>query len=157
MTEKPYRFFIAGIIQGSKLDSDVHDQTYREKIKRMLKNIFPGCEIICPVENHPNSVAYNDEQARRVFLDHVDMVKNMHCLIVYLPEASMGSAIEMWEAYSRKIVKITISPMTTNWVVRILSDRIFPNIETFEQFAISGQMKKLLEARLGADQAGEKA
>jgi len=149
-----YRFFIAGIIQGSKHGLEVHDQEYRRILKRILQEAFPGCCILCPVENHPESVTYTDEKARRVFLDHVSKTRESHALVVYLPEASMGSAIELWEVFRERTLKVVISPMTGNWVVRILSDRVFSNLETFERFVRSGDMKIMLEERFG-QKAGE--
>jgi hypothetical protein len=149
-----YRFFIAGIIQGSKQGLDVHDQQYRQILKRILHETFPGSHILCPVENHPESITYTNEKAQAVFFNHVAKVKECHGLVVYLPEASMGSAIELWEAFREKTLKMVISPMTGNWVVRILSDRLFQNIETFETFVRSGEMKRLLDARFG-NEAGE--
>lgn len=144
-----YRFFIAGIIQGSKQNREVHDQEYRSVVKNILQDAFSGCHILCPVENHPDSVMYTDEKAKEVFLNHVARARESHGLVVYLPEASMGSAIELWEAYRGKTLKIVISPMAANWVIRILADRIFPNLEAFEQFVRSNEMKQLLEERFG--------
>lgn len=146
-----YRFFIAGIIQGSKQNLEVHDQEYRSVVKNILQDVFPGCHILCPVENHPESVTYTDEKAKEVFLNHVSRARESHGLVVYLPEASMGSAIELWEAYRGKTLKIVISPMAANWVIRILADRIFPNLETFEQFVRSNEMKRMLEERFGKE------
>lgn len=143
-----YRFFLAGIIQGSKQGFDVCDQTYRARLKSILKQGFTDCELLCPVEEHPNSVRYTNEEARVTFFANVKKAKESTAVVVYLPEASMGSGIEMWEAYRAGIPIFTITPMRTNWVVRILSHRIFPNIEAFEEFVVSGEMKKLLDAHI---------
>jgi hypothetical protein len=155
MTIAPYRFFLAGIIQGSKQGMDVHNQDYRPVVRGILKESFPGCRILCPVENHPDSVAYPDARARAVFLKHLAEVKRSHGLVVYLPEASMGSAIELWEAFREKTLKVTVSPLATNWVVRILSDKILPDLGAFERFVRSGEMGKVLETRFGARNTGE--
>lgn len=141
-----YRFFLAGIIQGSKQGFDVCDQTYRNRLKSILRKGFTNCELICPVEEHPNSVRYTDREARATFFGNVKRAKESTALVVYLPEASMGSGIEMWEAYRARIPVFTITPMLTNWVIRILSNRIFPNIEAFEEFVLSGEMKKWLDS-----------
>ncbi len=144
----PYRFFLAGVIQGSKQGFEVCDQTYRDRLKSVLKQGFANCKLLCPVEEHPNSVRYTDEEARTTFLANVKKAKESTALDVYLPEASMGSGIEMWEAYRAGIPIFTITPMLTNWVIRILSHRIFPHIEAFEEFVLSGEMKKDLEMHL---------
>lgn len=147
MSDTNYQFFLAGIIQGSKQDLDAHDQSYRNEIKNIIVCHIPNSRIFCPVENHPESISYNDKAAKEIFLTHLKKVKESHCLVVYLPEASMGSSIEMWEAYHYNIPVVTITPMVINWVVRILSDKVVSNIQQFGQFAESGDLKKLLQER----------
>jgi len=146
-----YRFFIAGIIQGSKYGPEIHSQGYRDLIKKILDKAFPDSEVYCPVQNHPDSISYDDTKAREVFLKHLDIVKKAHCLVAYLPEASMGTSIEMWEAYNQKTVTVTITPMTWNWVIRILSDRIYSDIDSFRSFAESGEMERFLRRRFSID------
>ena len=132
-----YQYFIAGIIQGSKKDLDVYDQSYRKTIKEILRKAFPESRVLCPVE----------KKAKEVFHYHLKIVNNSHALIVYLPEASMGSAIEMWEAHHENRIVLVISPMKSNWIVRLFSDEIFTDIEEFESFVISGRLHQLLEDR----------
>ena len=147
MTSVKTRIFLAGIIQGSCLAQDIHSQDYRNRIKRVLKKSFPEALVYCPVENHPDSVVYEDRQASEIFLKHLDMVKQSHLLVVYLPEASMGSAIEMWEASRRGVPVVTITPMKTNWVVRLVSDVICPDLDQFEAMAESGALREKLGTR----------
>jgi hypothetical protein len=128
------RIFIAGIIQGSCKGKDVWSQDYRSRLKEVLARAFPGWEIYCPVENHPESEEYTDEEARETFMYHIDLVKRSSLIVAYLPSASMGTAVEMWEAYKKGIPVWTITPMLENWVVRITSTRIFPSLEALEEF-----------------------
>ena len=65
--------------------------------------------------------------------------------------AAAASAVEMWEAYHERTLTVTISPMETNWVVRILSDRIFNDIESFNQFVLSGELARLLNDRFHSE------
>jgi len=139
-----YRFFLAGIIQGSKLGIETFDQRYRDRLRSILNDAFPGCLPICPVEDHPDSVLYPDTEAKKTFFANIEKAKLCDALIVYLPEASMGSSIEMWEAHHRGIPVFTITPLASNWVVRILSDRVFPGMDEFESFARSGEMERAL-------------
>jgi len=141
-----YRFFLAGIIQGSKRGIETFDQGYRERLKSILREIFPGCLPVCPVEDHPDSVLYSDAEAGTTFFANVEKAKQCDALIVYLPEASMGSSIEMWEAHRAGIPVFTITPLASNWVVRILSDRVFPGMDAFEAFARSGEMQRSLRS-----------
>ncbi len=132
------RIFIAGIIQGSIKGKKIHSQDYRERIKQILARYFKDWEIYCPVANHPNSVEYTDEEAKKTFLYHVDLVKHSGLVVAYLPEASMGTAIEMWEAYKSGVPVWSITPMRENWVVRITSQKIFESIEEMESYLSSG-------------------
>jgi hypothetical protein len=158
MSASPNRgpgFFLAGIIQGSKSSRDIHDQEYRKTIRSILEKAFPGCRIVCPMENHPQSVTYDDSKARQVFLGHLEDVRQSDVLIVYLPEASMGSAIELWEAHCRGKVIVTISPMIHNWVIRLLSDQVFSDLDGFRVFVESGGLHRALEKRAHHQSADE--
>ena len=91
-------FFIGGIIQGSINDVAIHPQDYRTRIKDLLLRWVPGADVYCPIENHPDSLRYEDTHARSVFFGHVDRCGETDVLVAYLPEASMGTAVEMYEA-----------------------------------------------------------
>ncbi len=128
------RVFIAGIIQGSCRGKDVWSQDYRPRLKEILAKAFPRWEIYCPVENHPGSVEYTDEEAKETFIHHIELVRSSSLLVAYLPSASMGTAVEMWEAYLKGIPVWAITPMVENWLVRITSSRVFPSIDALEAF-----------------------
>jgi hypothetical protein len=57
----------------------------------------------------------------------------------------MGTAIEMWHGYQRGIPIFTISPLGENWVVKLLSRRVFASLEDFGDFVASGGMAAILE------------
>ncbi len=140
------RFFIAGIIQGSRAEADIHDQDYRASIRAAVKARFTGAEIIDPMELHPDSgVKYGPEKARRTLLEMAEEAGQADVLIAYVPEASMGTAVEMWEAHQAGKPILTISPLTENWVVRFLSTRVFACIGAFESFVAEGELERLLE------------
>ncbi len=139
------RFFLAGIIQGSKQDLSVYQQSYRDPLKDILLKAFPDVTILCPVSDHPDSINYSDEEASKVFHYHLNEVKKSDCLIVFLPEASMGSAIEMWIAYQKRIPIITISPMITNWVIRLLTTKNVVNLDEFIKLIESGYLHNILD------------
>jgi len=139
------RFFLGGIIQGSYQDDAVHDQTYRDRIRQVIEEAFVDSSVYCPVEEHPDSVTYDDLLAQTVFYQHVQLVREADVLIVYLPEASMGSGIEMWEAKQHHTFIVTITSMRANWVVRLCSDAICRSIEDFESFVRSGAFAESLE------------
>lgn len=139
------KVFIAGIMQGSLIEREIHDQSYRARIMAVLGRCLPEAEIISPLNTHPLSAAYEQEQARAAFLTLAEEAGQADAVICYLPSASMGTAIEMWQAYSNGRIVLTITPMKHNWVVRFLSTRVFASVDDFETFAISGELARLLK------------
>ena len=140
------RFFIAGIMQGSLAEAAIHDQSYRVVIGAAIKARFVEAEVIDPMELHPDGgLNYGPEEARRTLLEMTDEAARADVLIAYLPEASMGTAVEMWEAHRAGKPILTISPLAENWVIRFLSTRVFPSLEAFESFVAEGELEKLFE------------
>ena len=96
---KSYSFFLAGIIQGSIRHEAVHCQDYRRALRDIIeRRRARTARVYCPVENHPESLGYDDAKASRVFFDHIEWSRRVDCLVAYLPEASMGTAVEMYAA-----------------------------------------------------------
>jgi NAD-dependent SIR2 family protein deacetylase len=139
------RIFICGIIQGSHRELAIHGQSYRARIKEMLARTCPRAEIYCPVDLHPDSLAYDDPRAFKVFHESVQEAKRSDILIAYLPSASMGSAIEMWEAKQAGVKIISITPLQHNWVVRYASDVILKDLDEFERSLESGALAGVLQ------------
>lgn len=140
------RFFIAGIMQGSRSDIGIHDQSYRVAIGAAIKARFAGAEIVDPLELHPDGgLNYGPEKARRTLLEMAEEAAQADVLIAYLPEASMGTAVEMWQAYQAGKPILAISPLTENWVIRFLSTQVFPSLGAFESFVAEGELERLLQ------------
>jgi nucleoside 2-deoxyribosyltransferase len=127
-------FFLAGVIQGSNTGKTLHKQDYRNKIKSILRKHFPQAKIFDPVEKHPDSVNYDSRTAESVFMGYIKLAKDCDCMVAYLPEASMGTAVEMWECYKKGVPVWTISPLKNNWSVKFLSKRIFASFDEFERY-----------------------
>jgi len=127
-------FFIAGIIQGSNRGKTLQNQDYRDKIKAILRKHFPEAKIFDPMDKHPDSVYYDYRTGESVFLGYIKLATQCDCVIAYLPGASMGTAIEMWECYKKGVPIWTISPMQENWSVKFLSTRIFKSLDEFEKY-----------------------
>lgn len=136
--------FISGIIQGSRPIHDLHAQDYRETIKAALRQYLPEATIVCPWELHPNSASYDDTTARATFFFEMEAAGRADAIVSYLPEASMGSAIELWEAHRHGALVFIISPMRDNWTVKFLASRLFPDLPAFSAFVASGEMAALL-------------
>lgn len=127
------RIFIAGVMQGNKKKHGIHSQDYRSRIAAHLQQISPKIEVIDPDKTDPERLSYNDEQAAEMFFRYCQMAGEVDLLISYIPEASMGSAVEMWMAHKAGIPVLTISPLSHNWVVRLLSKKVYPSLEVFEK------------------------
>lgn len=136
------RFFIAGIMQGSHLGEVLHHQGYRAQLKQLLSEHFPGADIYDPLADHQNSLEYDDQQGREVFLRHNAMCSEVDVVIAFVPEASMGTAIEMWEAYRHGQMVLTISPLAHNWVVRFCSHQVFTDLDAFMAALQQGELRQ---------------
>lgn len=138
------KIFLAGIIQGSKIEEAIHEQDWREPIRISLEEHLPDAEIYCHYSQHPNSLTYTGEKIRATFEDGVTRARNADILIAYLPSASMGTAIEMYEAWQAGAIVLTISPMAANWVIRLYSHEIFPDTQSFAAYMRSGKLNDRL-------------
>lgn len=136
--------FIAGIMQGSRLDRYIDDQGYRRAIARMLQERHPGLEIVDPNELHPQGVDYDDELAKATLLEMAGRAAKADLVVAYAPTASMGTAIEMWQAFQAGVPLVTISPMQDNWVVKHLSSVQLPDLHAFRSWVSDGGFDKLL-------------
>ena len=139
------RFFLAGIMQGSHVKAVLHDQDYRGRIQRLIADHFPGAEVYDPRADHAGSIEYDEATGRRVFFRHNRMCREVDVLLAFLPEASMGTAIEMWEAYRHGTAVITISPMVHNWAVRFLSHAVYADVEEFEAALADGRVARVIQ------------
>ena len=97
-------------MQGSHVAALVHDQTYRTTLRDLVQARWPEAEVYDPFANHATSVGYDMRRAREVFLGHVAMCREFDLLVAWVPEASMGTAIEMWEACRHARTVVTITP-----------------------------------------------
>jgi hypothetical protein len=136
--------FIAGIMQGSRLDHLIDDQSYRHSITRAILAHYPDAEIVDPNELHPDGVNYGDEMARETLITLAELAAEADVLVAYAPHASMGTAIEIWQAFRAGAAIVTISPLGANWVVRHLSGVVLPDLETFNTWVASGGLERLL-------------
>lgn len=141
------RFFIAGIMQGSHAGEVLHHQGYREKLKELLADHFPAAVVYDPLSEHRDSLEYDHQRGREVFLQHNKMCGETEVLIAFVPEASMGTAIEMWEAFRHGRFVVTISPLRHNWVVRFCSHQVFADLESFATAVRSGELRRRMAAR----------
>ena len=141
------KVFLAGIIQGSNVAAEIHHQDWREPIRRLLERYAPRAEVYCHYSNHPDSITYDLPRIIETFDDGVARAIDCDVLIAYLPSASMGTAIEMYEAHRAGAAVVAVTAMAANWVVRAYSDRIVPDLAGLEGLFASGDMEKLLASK----------
>jgi hypothetical protein len=152
------RFFLAGIMQGSHTRATVHDQDYRTRLRQLVETHFPQAEIYDPRADHRQSLGYDDPTGRSVFLRHNQMCREVDVLLAFVPEASMGTAIEMWEAHQHGAAVIAISPLRHNWAVKFLSHALYADMAEFEAALQSGEVARrvgeVLQPRAKAEECG---
>ena len=141
------RVFISGVMQGSKQGRNINDQGYRQAIRRMVRARHPDAEIVDPVALFPDSVDYDDDRACQVLFGMTEEAARADVVIAYLPEASMGTALEMARAYDGGTPLVSISPMMQNWFIRCLSRRVFSNLEAFAGWVAEGGLETIANSR----------
>lgn len=133
-------------MQGSHLGEVLHNQSYREHLKGLLHRHLPAAEVYDPLADHSNSLAYDDELGRRVFLHHNQLCGEVDVVLAFVPEATMGTAIEMWEAWRSGRVVVTISPLKHNWSVKFLSHVLYDSADALEADLASGELARKIDA-----------
>jgi len=141
--ERQVKVFIAGIMQGSRLDRLIDDQGYRRVIAEAIRARHPDLEVVDPNELHPEGVDYDDGRAKATLLSMAHLAAQADLVVAYVPVASMGTAIEMWQAFQAEVPVVAISPMTANWVVRHLSAAVVPDLSAFQEWVADGGLDKL--------------
>ena len=138
------KVFIAGVMQGNRKDKKIYSQDYRITITQKLSRLVKDVEVIDPDITDPDRLTYTHQQAKEMFFKYCKIAGQANLLIAYIPEASMGSAIEMWMAYGARIPIITISPLESNWVVKLLSSLVYSNLEEFCEKLDEKKLRELL-------------
>src|SRR5512136_1023356 len=128
------RVFLAGVMQASLAGKGIVDQSYRNAIGDALLAKWPELDVIDPLVLHPNSVEYDDAAARETLFALVTLASSCDLVIAYVPQASMGTALEMNAAYEKGVPVIAISPLRENWVIRALSTRVFLDLDAFTAY-----------------------
>lgn len=138
-------------MQGSHTEAVLHEQDYRSQIKESIARHLPEAEVYDPLADHAKSLEYGARKGRDVFFRHNLMCREVDVLLAFVPSASMGTAIEMWEAHRHGAAVVTISPLKHNWAVKFLSHVLYADLEEFTAALEDGNLKKRIdEIRSGA-------
>jgi hypothetical protein len=70
------------------------------------------------------------------------MCREVDLVLAFVPEASMGTAIEMWEAHQHGRAVIAISPLEHNWSVKFCSHAVYPDLAAFEADLRAGRVRQ---------------
>jgi len=143
------KVFLAGIIQGSIAEAEIHDQNWRGPIRRVLEEQLGDADVYCHYSEHPNSITYGLPDIRTTLAEGIRRATRCDLLVAYVPSASMGTAIEMYEAARAGAVVLTVTPLRANWIIRAYSDRIVADEDELEAFLASGGLAGLLADRKG--------
>jgi hypothetical protein len=136
------RIFLAGIMQGSHTEAILHEQEYRGRLKDLIARHLPEAEVYDPLADHAKSLEYGERKGRDVFFRHNLMCREVDVLLAFVPSASMGTAIEMWEAHQHGAAVVTISPLKLNWAVKFLSHVLYADLEEFSAALEDGSLSK---------------
>ena len=139
------KIFIAGIMQGSKKGHGIQEQDYRQMIREAVEARHPEAEIVDPFSLFPDSVTYDDRRAKQVLFELAEKAGSADIVIAYLPNASMGTALEMIRAYDNGKTIISITPMDQNWVIRAVSAKIFSTLDEFCAWVRQTHLAELID------------
>ena len=131
--------FIAGVMQADRRDNQIESQDYRARIAGALQAAVPNVKITDPFALNPNSVYYGEEQARNTFLTMTKKAGEADLLIAYLPQVSMGTAMEMWEAYQAGVYIIAVTPHIHHWAIRFTANEILPDLDSLLETIQNGR------------------
>jgi nucleoside 2-deoxyribosyltransferase len=141
------KIFLAGIMQGSRRDHLIDSQEYRVCITEALQRHVPGAQIIDPWSLHPDSIHYDAETARHVFHSLTETAAEADLLIAFLPQASMGTAMEMLTAYRAGKPIIAVTPLVHQWAIRFTAAEILPDMDALLDYIESGRLAAHLTPR----------
>ena len=138
--------YIAGVMQGSTKGHGIQGQSYRQTIRDAVISRYPDTEFFDPYLKFPNSVEFDDKRAKEALFEMAGEAGSSDMVIAYLPEASMGTALEMIRAYDNGKTIISISPMEKNWLIRAVSTKIFASVDDFCSWVQNADLEELIRS-----------
>ena len=141
--------FLAGIIQGSIPEMAIHSQDWRKPLIALLARHAPQAKVYDHFAHHPNGIDYDLPRIRATLTQGNSRAAGSDVVFCWLPQASMGTSLEMYLAQQAGALVISITPMTTNWVIRAYSDHIFAGLDELEAFMTGGGLQRAVERKRG--------
>lgn len=133
-------------MKGDIADKGLYDQSYRQHLSDLINKRYPDAQIIGHDELYPNGID-TLENEKIAFFELINQAAMSDVLISFLPKASMGTAIEIWEAYKKGKIILSVTPFKKNWTVNFLSSCVFTNLLELENFLELGSLNELLTNR----------
>ena len=133
--------YVTGILQNSR-SKDLYPQDYRKNIVDAIKETWESAIVQCPIIVGSADNKESLKETVKEFEQQLALLKKANIVVAYIPEPSMGSAIEIYNASLRGKYVVTISPIKTNRVVRMFSHDIYDSIESFLDACKIGKFKK---------------
>ncbi|WP_413105009.1 hypothetical protein [Streptomyces sp. Inha503] len=154
-------FFLAGVMQGSRRAIDASDQSYRVLLRRTIERLRPDAVVHDPHELVLTRYGERVPQLRRaleavaeepvvardrlapevlellgVFHEMTRLAADSDVCVVWLPghEPSMGTAAEMYGAFTAGRTVVTITDMRYNVAVLSCSTVILPDVAAFSDW-----------------------
>jgi hypothetical protein len=146
------KVFIGGIMQGQRHDDQIDNQTYRVQITEAFHKYAPEIIVIDPWALNPNSVNYDEETARSTFYAMTRKVTEADLMIAYLPSVSMGTAMEMWEAFNAGVYIVAVSPHVHHWAIKFTANELLPDLESLLEDIENGRLPQLAHQQNSVDQ-----
>jgi hypothetical protein len=143
------KIYISGIMQGSTRSHGIQEQDYRRLLRDAVKIHHPDAEIYDPFLHFPDSVEYDNQRAKEVLFELAAESGTSDVVIAFLPEASMGTALEIIRAYDNGKTILSISPMEKNWFINAVSTKIFPTLDEFFTWINQTDLTKLVNSPTG--------
>lgn len=143
------KIYISGVMQGSIKGDGIQEQGYRPIITDGIKVLHPDAEIFDPRAAFPDSPTYDDDRAKEVLFFMADEAASSDIVIAYLPEASMGTALEMIRAYDNGKQVITITSLEKNWFIKSVSAKIFYSLHEFDSWIQQTDLTEWIRKTVG--------
>ena len=149
-------YFLSGVMQGRKAEGEgvegTVSQDYRQHMKDAILAADAGaavvepwdlvgaeCERLYPKGTPQAEMFKENADVRHCFGVCVEAAVKADVVVSYLPEASMGSAVEIYAAKGagRTILCVAPGRMAQNWVVRSYADHVFEDIPALRRWLIA--------------------
>ncbi len=140
-TQTEIKIFVSGIVHGSR-ENEVYPQCYRKRIVDVIEKSWQNAIISCPSIVHSKSSTETLTETVKAFEQQLSLLKKSDIVVAYIPEASMGAAIEIYNASLRGKYVVTITPLQTSRIIKIFSHDIYDSVDSFEQACEIGKFKK---------------